>query len=202
MSRKLKTSSEDQPRINKLVNVIKMEQQRIDRHEGNVVACQIRVGRQLAELRSLAKRTWVKQLGVVGMSPRVASRYMKIAGHWPDEIGLNESDLLPRLPPDLLKLEWLCRVPLEQLGNLLAKLDCKKATRAQVIAAVREALGEDVPMRPDPNAEEFVERLIAKLLNSVERLGDTFHQPEQQDRVRGLLAARLREVQQTLDGST
>jgi hypothetical protein len=198
MNRKINTNSEDQSRLKTLVSEITKEQQKIDRHEGNVVACQLRIANCLAQLRVEAKKTWAKQLKAMGMSPRVASRFLTIARHWPAEIGLNESDLLPRLPTDLLKLEWLCRVPQDQLGDLLTNLDCKKATRSQVIAAVREALGEDPPPQAEPDAEKFVQRLIVKLMNSVERLGDKFHQPEQQDHVRGLLAAGLQQVQDAL----
>jgi len=90
--------------ITKLLDKILKEQQKIDRHEGDVVASHIRLGHHLADLRALAKRTWAKQLKAIGLSPRVARRYLKIAQHWPNEIGLNESDLLPRLPPDLLEL--------------------------------------------------------------------------------------------------
>ena len=153
----------------------------------------------MTELRSLAKRTWGKQLKALEISPRVASRYLKIARHWPNEIGLNESDLLPRLPTDLLKLEWLCRVPVSQLAGLLGTLDCKKATRSQVIAAVREALGEDPPTEiSEYDVETFVQRLIRRLKGTVEQLGEMFPEPEQQNRARELLAAGLAQVQDAL----
>ena len=196
--KKTKKNVEDLANITRLLDEIRREQQKIDRYEGNIVASHIRLGHHLAELRALAKRTWAKQLKTIGISPRVASRYLKIAQHWPDQIGLNESDLLPRLPTDLLKLEWLCRVPQAQLSDLLTKLDCKRATRSQVIAAVREALGEDPPNEDESDVEKFVERLIQKLMNAVARLDDKFHEREQQDRARELLVAGLRQVQDTL----
>jgi hypothetical protein len=199
--KKTKKNAEDSASITKLLDKIVKEQQKIDRHEGDIVASHIRLGHHLAELRALAKKTWAKQLKSIVISPRVASRYLKIAQHWPDQIGLNESDLLPRLPTDLLKLEWLCRVPRAQLPDLLTKLDCKKATRSQVIAAVREALGEAPPNEGEPDVEEFIERLIQKVMDVVARLEDKFHVREQQDRARELLVAGLRQVQDALTAS-
>ena len=162
MKRKQETNVEDLSGIRKLLNEILKEQQKINRHEGDVVASHIRLGHHLADLRALAKRTWAKQLKAIGISPRMASRYLKIADNWPNEIGLNESDLLPRLPLDLLKLEWLCRVPLDRLKDLLTQFDCKRATRSQVIAAVREALGEDPPVEAEPDVEEIIKRFLGR----------------------------------------
>jgi hypothetical protein len=166
---KTKANAVDSASIKKLVNEILKVQQKIDRHEGDVVAAQIRLARRLAELRVLAKKNWGTQLKTIGISPRVASRYLKIAEHWRNEIGLSESDLLRRLPPDLLKLEWLCRVPQAELGDLLDVIDCKKASRPRVIAAVREALGEDPPAQAEPDVETFVQRLIDRLTGTVGR---------------------------------
>ena len=198
MKKKIKMIGENAANVKMLVGEIVKEQQKLDRHEGDVVACHIRIGHRLAELRVQAKKTWGKQLKTIGISPRVASRYLKIARHWPDQIGLNESDSLPRLPVDWLKLEWLCRVPPSQLPDLLSELDCKRATRAQVIAAVREVLGEDPPATPDCDVEQFVQRCIQRLAGTVAGLDDTFPEPKQQNRVRELLAIGLRQVLETL----
>jgi len=201
MKTKSTPDKEDAVAIKKLVTEIAKEQQKLDRYEGDAIACQIRIAARLAKLREQAKRTWGKQLNDLGISPRVASRYLKIAQHWPDEIGLSESDLLRRLPPDLLKLEWLCRVPLAGLPTLLDKLDCKKAARSEVIVAVREALGEDSPA-PQPEAEEFVNRLVQRLKNSIAQLGEKFPNRHQQELARTLLATGLRDIQQALEVET
>ena len=105
MNDKSKTHEEDSAGINKVLDKILKEKQKIDRREGDIVTSLIRIGHHLAELRAVAKRTWAERLKALGINPRVASRYLKLAEHWPAEIGLNESDLLPRLPVDLLKLE-------------------------------------------------------------------------------------------------
>jgi hypothetical protein len=198
MKASTKKKAEDSTSINTLVNEIVKEQQKIVRLEGDVVASHIRIGNRLAELRPLAKKTWGRQLKAIGISPRVASRYLKIAENWPAEIGLIESDLLPRLPSDLLKLEWLCRLPKAKLGSLLGKVDCKRSTRPQVIAAVREALGEEPPAKDEHDVEKFVQRFIDRLMKTVDGLGETFPEAEQQDRVRELLGAGLVRVQDAL----
>jgi hypothetical protein len=182
--------------IRQIVDAIRTELSEIDRREGSVVICHVRLAARLAELRPLAKRTWGQQLKILGMSPRVASRYLKIARHWTPEIGLNESDLLPRLPADLLKLEWLCRVPPDQLSEVLDHLDCKKASRSMVIAAVREALGEEPPA--DEGVEEYVQRFLHRLQKTVERLEERFPEPEQLDRARELLRSGLGDMQASL----
>jgi hypothetical protein len=198
MKEKTHANAEDSGDIKSLLDKIVREQEKIDRRERDVVASHIHIGHYLAELRSLAKRPWARQVKAIGISPRVASRYLKVAENWPDGIGLTESDLLPRLPTDLLKLEWLCRVPLDQLGGLLAELDCKKATRSRVTAAVREALGEEPPRRAVRDVETSVERFVDRLFKAVDRLQETFPEPEHRDRARELLAAGLHDVLQAL----
>lgn len=201
MKGKIERNAEDSTSIKTLVHEIVKEQEKISRYEGDIVVSHIHIGRHPAGLRTLAKRTWGKQLKAIGISPRVAGRYLKISGYWQDEIGLTESDLLPRLPQDLLKLEWLCRVPLPQLGDLLGELDCKKASRPQVIAAVREALGEDPPAGDEQGVEEFVGRFIGRFVRTVDRLSEKFPEPEQHEHARKLLAAGLQRVRNALKAS-
>jgi hypothetical protein len=198
MTAKTKKKADDSAGISRLLDKIRTERQKIDGLEGDVVACHIRLGVRLTELRMLAKGTWGRQLKAIDINPRVASRYLKIARHWPNDIGLIESDLLPRLPTDLLKLEWLCRLPLPRLGELLNELDCKKAARSQVIAAVREALGENPPAEDEQDVEKFVQRLVQRFARSVEQLGEKFPDPGQQNRARELLAAGLMQVHDAL----
>lgn len=195
---KKKANKDEAATVNQLLDAIRTEQRSIDLHEGDVVVCHIRLAVRLAELRQLAKRTWGKQLKTLGMNPRVGRRYLKIAQNWPNEIGLKESALLPRLPTDLLKLEWLCRVSTPQLRELLNNLDCKKTSRGQVIAAVREVLGEDPPSTPDDEVGQFVQRFIKRIARTVGQLGDKFPEVEDQTRARELLAAGLLQVQDTL----
>jgi len=199
MKLKPKSDTPDRQNLQKLVGEIQKEQRKIDRFEGDIVASRIRLGNHLAQLRRLANGDWAKQLSVLEMSPRVASRYLKIAQHWPTEIGLKESDLLPRLPTDLLKLEWLCRVPQDRLGPLLDELDCKRANRRQVVAAVRDVLDEAPPARTERDAQQFVERFTNRIMRTVDKLHETFPDAEQQDQARELLVIRFREIQVALE---
>ena len=181
-----------------MLDKILKEKQKIDRHEGDIVASLIRIGHHLAELRAAAKRTWAERLKTLGINPRVAARHLKLAEYWPIEIGLNESDLLARLPVDLLKLEWLCRVPVERLGELLDQLDCKKATRSEVIATVRAMLGETPPAPSEPSVTKFVERCIRRLVTAVDRLQETFPAAAEQAQARELLEIGLNQVLESL----
>ena len=196
-----KTPDEDSAGITKVLEKILKEKQKIDRREGDIVLSHIRIAHYLAELRAAVKRTWGQRLKALGINPRVAARYLKIADHWPTEIGLSESDFLPRLPVDLLKLEWLCRIPLERLGELLKQLDCKKATRTEVIAAVREALGE-APPETEPNVTKFVGRCLQRLVKTIERLPEEFPAADEQAQARESLANGLHNVLEALRAAT
>ena len=180
MNERTKTHEEDSAGINKVLDKILKEKQKIDRREGDIVTSLIRIGHHLAELRAATKRTWAERLKSLGINPRVAARYLKLAEYWPIEIGLNESDLLTRLPVNLLKLKWLCRLPVERLGELLDQLDCKKATRSEVIAAVRAMLGETPPVPSEASVAKFVDRCIRRLATAVDRLQEKFPAADEQ----------------------
>ena len=198
MKEKPNGDTPDRPNTRKLVSEIRKELRKIDGYEGDIVTSHIRLGNHLAQLRQLANGDWTKQLSVIGMSPRVARRYLTIARHWPSETGLKESGLLSRLPTDLLKLEWLCRVPQDKLGPLLDELDCKRASRRQVVTAVRAVLDEAPPAKTERDVQKFVQRFIDRIMRTVDRLHETFPESEQQDHARELLVTRLQEVQEAL----
>jgi hypothetical protein len=201
MNEHSKTQDEDSAGISKVLDKILKEKQKIDRREGDIVLSHVRIAHYLAELRAAVKCTWGQRLKALGIHPRVAARYLKIAAHWPTEIGLSESDLLARLPVDLLKLEWLCRVPVEHLGKLLDQLDCKKATRTEVIAAVREALGE-VPPKTEPNVTKFVDRCLRQLVTAIARLPEAFPTADEQAQAQELLENGLRQVLESFQSAS
>jgi hypothetical protein len=184
-----------------ILNGIRAEQARIDNNEGDVVASMIRIGRHLGELRKLARRDWGKRLKEVQINPRVASRYTNIAKSCLGEIGLNESDSLPRLPPDLLKLEWLCKLDREHLESLLDKLDCKKAARRDVIAAVKEILGiPDSERGVDP--EKLIKRGFQRMVKAVGQLMDDEPDPTGLQRLGGLIDTGVQQLRDALGSST
>ena len=163
--------------------------------EGDVVASHIRLGHHLAELRALAERNWGKQLKAIGISPRVASRYLKIAEHWPNEIGLNESDLLPRLPLDLLKLEWLCRVPLAHSAICWTNSTARRPPAPRSLPRFARLWAKTRRPRTSTTSRSLFSAASIGWSSAVDRLPETFPEPEQQDRARELLAAGLRQVQ-------
>ena len=186
--------------ITETLTAIATEKEKLAKSEGSVIVAIIQIGLQVLTLRSLASRNWAKwlQTPAINMSRRVASRYLKIAAGWSAEMGLLESHL-DRLPTDLLKLEWLCRVPIGQLPDLLDGLNCKQATRKQVIAAVREALDEPSPTTAPLDVDRAVGRFLERLAGKVARLLDRFLQTDQQDRARALLAAGFSYARQGLE---
>jgi hypothetical protein len=155
----------DPDRASQLIALIHQEQ-------GKTFGSILNIGKHLGELRPLAKGDWARQLKALGMSPRVASRHMRISESSLKEIGLNESEIATRMPTDVMKLEWLAKLTLEQVTKLAADLNLKQASRAEVEDAVRELLGQpaakprkstDPPARIDRHFDGVV-KLIAKHL--------------------------------------
>jgi hypothetical protein len=176
---------------------IAAEWEELDRQEGDVVGACFRLGRLLAELRRLARRDWSKRSKALGIHPRVARRYVRLGESELARSGLPESDLLCRLPADLMKLEWLCRLTAEQLRELLGRLDARGASREKVVAAVKAVLsGDDTPARPAPDLAALLERVFRRLDGVLERLEEA--DPGQRGRVRDLLAGGLRRVERAL----
>ena len=158
--------------IARLLAEIRAEQRKIDRNEGNVIASKITIGTRLAALKAASGRTWGRQQTELGYNPRLASRLMKLAQGWGSEIGRIASDLLPKLPPDLNKLEWLCRLDAGQLRALLAGLDARKASRKEIVSKVRDALGEEPPPAVDTSTAmaKSIDRTFDRLGKTLERL--------------------------------
>jgi hypothetical protein len=182
-----------------VVRKIKAEQDRLDNNDAPTVGSHLALGRLLAELRRLAKRTWLKQVKALGYDRRVASRYVTIGTNPLAEMGLIESHLLARLPPDVMKLEWVCRLPAEQLEKLTAELDVKKASRPRVIREVKKILGLELTTRR-PDLATQIDRAVQGVGALVDRISTEETDAAQRHLLLGELAAALEEVQQTLQG--
>jgi hypothetical protein len=108
--------------------------------EGKSILIDRELGLHFRQLRDLLPGTYLKELAKLGYNPRVASRYMTLATHWPPE-RTPGSDILLQLPHDVQKLEWLCRLPLDRLEMLCQAMDLRTTGRPAVIAAVKRMLG-------------------------------------------------------------
>ena len=187
----------DTPGVDDVVNQIKNAKKKLDKGEGNFLARLICIGLLLAQLRGLAKRIWNKLVVNLGFNARVALRYLKLAESPLAEIGLNESDLLARLPSDLLKLEWICRLDAAQLDELLTRMDPKKESRPKVIAAVKEITGKtEEPAKPD--LAGALGRASDRVVKLAEQLRSDAQTEPDKDRVEKLLSDRLRQMEEAL----
>jgi hypothetical protein len=185
--------------VGALLDQIAQEQKKIDQHKGDVVASIFRIAQHLTELCPLVKENWASQLAAIGVSTRDADRYLKIGNSWLGQVGLNQPDLLRRLPDDLAKLAWLCRVPQSQLPRLLDELDCRKVPLPQVIAAVRKELGEGKPARADAgDVGQLIKRRVGRLVRRIKLGSGNSPQPEALARLLKLLAAGLDLVERAL----
>ncbi|MDB5350437.1 MAG: hypothetical protein JWN86_1684 [Planctomycetota bacterium] len=135
-------------KCDKLVDEIRQEQQQLHCLEGEAVLKLTAIGSKLIELKVHAARTWTDRVASLGHSPRVASRLMSLGKAWDGEIGRIASDLRARLPHDVNKLEWICRIPLNRMEKILAGKDCRALGRPQIVAAVKAALGLVAQARP------------------------------------------------------
>src|SRR5262249_4626505 len=117
----------------------------------------------LATLRSLAKKTWGKQVEAMGLHVRVASRYVKIGQSPLAQIGPNGSDSIARLPADIKKLEACCRLNPEPFEVLLKQLDPRQAPRDEVIAAVQKIRGKkksSAKLDDEKKIEKTIDRFV------------------------------------------
>ncbi len=163
------TAAPETRRVDDLVKDIKTEKTKLDKGEIKLLHPTLTLCRLMAELRNACReKAWKISLKQIGMHARVASRRVKIGKTWLVGSGLTESDLPPCMPADELKLEWLCRLERIKLTELAGEHDLRAKSRAFVIQAVKEMLGEavhtEVPIAKD------VERAIRQLYKISERL--------------------------------
>jgi hypothetical protein len=132
------------------------------------------------------------------LNPRTARRLLLIGETWWCDSGTLGSTILARLPVDLQKLSWLCRLDRDQLDELVECLDCRKASRRTVVDAVKTMLGEQDTPQGTPTSspvEMFVasfRRGLAKLVSALaESGGGQPVDPSIVDRLRSAVDAEL-----------
>jgi hypothetical protein len=137
-------------RVDSIVANIKREQDLIAKNEHAIVPAIVRIGVHLAELRREAKKDWAARARKLGLHSREASRYILLGEKWGAQIGTTGSDLIGRFPPDIKILEWVCRLPFEDLTAFLKARDederglreIRKWDRPRYISEVQELLNE------------------------------------------------------------
>jgi hypothetical protein len=157
------------------VEEIRLHQRKVASQEGDVVATLFRIGALLVQLKEQAKRTWTAQVKELGYHPRVARRLQKLGSSPLSQNGLDESALLQRLPTDLLKLEWICRLEPKSLTEILTAVDCKAGSRTAVIDAAKAAL--NIPRKPRLRANvqgllQAFDRFLGRVQAAVTECGD------------------------------
>jgi hypothetical protein len=192
-------AAEATPGLAALLGQIQKAKQMSDRHEGGSVVLQVKEGILLAKLKAMVRRKWTEHVSEIGYHSRAASRLLKLAATWwRTEIGTKGSDLLQRLPADPQKLEWLCRLTREELQDLVAKTDCRKATRKEVIDLVKKFNG--TPAKPRPKA-----RGLTRLRKAADRVVTTLNELDGEDnnprmtRLRATFADAAEKMQAALD---
>jgi hypothetical protein len=188
-------SIDTRDKVTALVGQIREEQQGIDRNDASTVVNQIRIGSLLIRLKAESGWTWTRTVREIGYHPRAASRLLRLGTSWLAGLGTAGSEFLHRLPTDLQKLDWLCRLTRTQLEQLLTELDCKHAGRAAVAAAVKHILnpGAEAPRTEDlPRA---VGRVFKRVVSAIRRWHGEADTDSRRHELRGLLAAGLRQAQ-------
>jgi hypothetical protein len=172
-------------------------QKALEKDEGRVVRYQVVIGVELVKLQRLSKRTWTKDVVALGFNPRTARRLQRLGDNWGGQNGLNQS-VLESLPNDVMKLEWLCQLPLEKLPAFLHANDCKSLPRAAVIAAVKSVLGlAEAPLDPAAALDRNLRRLKNQIESAIEQL-DEAPASNVQDPIRDELSDACQRLQQAV----
>lgn len=111
----------------------------------------IAAGVHLAALEAATgtKRAWTDRVNAIPhgarpgrfLNPRTACRLMELGkSRWSQEAGTPGPKTLDRLPTDIQKLTWLCKLSPGQLGDLLGRMDCKEGGRKAVVDAAKALL--------------------------------------------------------------
>jgi hypothetical protein len=146
--------------VEELVRAIRAEQEKLAEQQSASVAGVVAIGRHLIALRELVQKGWARHLKSIGMNPRVASRYMAIARGSVGQVGHPVSDLAARLPYDVIRLEWLTKLPPDALARLAGEMDLRAATRAEVIKRVKEELGMPVTAPAIDHEQRLVKAFV------------------------------------------
>jgi hypothetical protein len=192
----------DEAEATKAADAIKEELAQIESNEGGTVQRLVAIGVHLARLKAATRsdRDWTRRVKSIRdvtrsghlLHPRTARRLMELGHSWWSENGTLGSDFVGRLPTDVQKLAWLCRLSLEQLGDLLDTMDCKAEGRRRVIEAVQVVLGGREPKKeaapvPLEKVLRSFERAVTRVVTAVAESGGGAQDP-------GDVLARLRGV--------
>jgi hypothetical protein len=128
--------------INDMMQRIQGLERKMRAGETDNVRLVIEQGRLLWELKKQAPYSWLEKLSQIGIHERVARRYLTIGECWATDDRTPESGLLEEMPYDLLKLEWLCRLPLDDLRAFVRTCDCRREPRGSLIKRVQRMLGQ------------------------------------------------------------
>jgi len=189
--------------VSALVKKIKEVQFGIVQDESHIVLKYVEIGQLLLQLKRVAKSDWENEVQKLGYPPRVARRYMAIGRTWWAGSGLQESGVINQLPPDLMKLEWLCRLDKDQLLGAIHHWPCRKWSRTLVIDAVKHDLKiiEKPKATRPPTLDRITidcERVIDRLVEALEDSADEIADPESRQRLWDDLNSRFAKVENLL----
>src|SRR5690349_19435233 len=184
------------PAVEQILKKIEENEKKIRVSEGEAVNLIMEQGRLLRQLKRKVHKNWLQAVEDIGLNERVARRYLKIGEEWATPDRTPGSDLLARLPYDLHKLEWLCRLPVAELEQLCDANDPRQVDRAGVIKEVQRRLGEEVQAGKRPT----LKALRTSWQNSFEALLTKVGELDQEDRRRCIaeLENRLDELKEEL----
>jgi hypothetical protein len=168
-----KPAAIDAERVADLLGRIRERQQQFQEAEAGGAAHLVEIGALLAALQTAASRNWEKTVKEVGYHPREACRLQLIgASWWSEEIRTHGSDFLVGLPLDSKKLEWLCRLSREQLGELRQKHPgLWSYSRPKMTALVQEMRGDAVKTRSakPKSLSESIEKHFESMQSEISR---------------------------------
>jgi len=179
------------------------EMEQLHHGEGCLVLKAINLGRLFVALRSSVRRNcWLKELKKLNYEERIVRRYLAIGDSWwiaPQPSGL---ELLTRLPYDLHKLEWLCRLSQEQLEKLSSCRNLQEDSRAEVISWVKKHLGieGETSDTSEPSVADIRKRFDITVIRILDAIDDLPEETTDEQRLEILeaLTKGFKEIEEAL----
>lgn len=199
-----------EPRLDRIIEDIRTEEavlraaeDQVAGNEGRAVQALIRIGQGLVRLRAVVEAirgSWTRQVTAIGYPLRVANRYVRLGQSWWASNSLTES-VLARLPRDLEKCDWLCRLSPSQLSEVLDQENCKRLDRAGIVSIVTQMLGTVTPrkaIQPADWLRQSIRRFFASALSTARKGREEGFGPGEREDILAALDSGYRELRAAL----
>ncbi|OAI41507.1 hypothetical protein AYO40_00290 [Planctomycetaceae bacterium SCGC AG-212-D15] len=148
-----------------IIDRIKVLTGNLKRQEGDLLKIHLELAKQIAELKRLNPKRYHHKLTHLGYGERMIRRYAAIG----ESIFVQrpqDTELLGKLPAELIKLEAMAALSPEQFQQITAEgFDFKKEEREDVARKVQETLGKKPKKAAPELSVERMEKTLAAFVD-------------------------------------